>query len=260
MNKKSLRLLMGSCVVALFSLSAFPSAAQSSEIKEKPPLYTYIAEWQIPRAHWSEVAKSNDADKPVLDKSMADGTIVAYGSDSAVVHKANQTTHDNWWASTSIAGLMKVLDLFITSGSNAPDATATATVHEDEVMISRYYNWKSGPYKGGYTEIGQYKLRPNAPDDAVDTLSKNLVAPLLEKLLADGTLVEYEIDEQAIHTDSPDYFWISCTAAKAEGIDKVNAAIVETLKSSPLSGPAFDSMTDVSEHRDMLIRGDGVYK
>ena len=259
MNRKLL-CRFAACAFATIVVHPLPSAAQSSEIKEKPPLYTYIAEWQIPRAHWSEVGKSNDADKPVLDKAMADGTIVAYGSDSAVVHKANQTTHDNWWASTSIAGLMKVLDLFITSGSNAPDATATATVHEDEVMMSRYYNWKSGAYKGGYTEIAQYKLTPNAPGDTIDSLSKNLVAPLLEKLLADGTLVEYEIDEQAVHTDDPSYFWISVTTAKAEGVDKVNTAVVDTLKTSPLSGVAFDNLTDLAQHRDMLIRGDGVYK
>jgi hypothetical protein len=36
--------------------------------------------------------------------------------------------------------------------------------------------------------------------NAVETLSKNVAVPLLEKLLADPTIHEYEIDTQAIHT------------------------------------------------------------
>lgn len=33
-------------------------------------------------------------------------------------------------------------------------------------------------------------------------------------------------------------------ATNAEGLDKVNAAVQETMKSNPLGGSAFDSMTD----------------
>jgi hypothetical protein len=260
MSNKILCFSAASCGLVLFALCALPSHAQTAAAKEKPPMYTYVATWQIPRAHWSEVGKSNEADKPILDKALADGTIVGYGADSSVVHQADAPTHDNWWASMSMAGLMKILEQFMSGGSNTPDATATATKHEDEIFVSRYYNWKSGAYKNGYTEIAMYKLKPGTSDDALDMLSKNLIAPLLEKLLADGTLIEYEVDQLAVHTDSPGYFWIGYTAAKPEGLDKVNAAIADVLKASPLSGPAFDSMIEESSHRDLLIRGDGVYK
>ena len=53
-----------------------------------------------------------------------------------------------------------------------------------------------------------YRLKPDAPDDAVETLSKELIVPLLEKLFADGTLHEYEVDTQAIHTEAPGTFVI----------------------------------------------------
>ncbi len=91
-------------------------------------------------------------------------------------------------------------------------------------------------------------------------LSKNLVVPLLEKLMADGTLVEYEIDEEAIHTESPDTFWIDYIAASSEGLDKTNAALRETLKATPLAGPAFGSMVDFAPHRDYLSRTNATYK
>ena len=63
--------------------------------------------------------------------------------------------------------------------------------------------------------------------------------PLLEKLFADGTLHEYEVDTQAIHTEAPGMFSIVYLAATADGLDKVNAALEEAMKSNPLGGVAF---------------------
>ena len=111
-----------------------------------------------------------------------------------------------------------------------------------------------------YTHGASYKLKPNAPDDAVETLSKNLFVPFFEKLLADGTIHEYEIDTEAIHTEAPGTFWIFYLAANGEGLDKVNAALLETLKSNPLRGPAFNSMVDFTVHRDNLVRTSATYK
>ena len=79
-------------------------------------------------------------------------------------------------------------------------------------------------------------------------------------MLADGTILEYEIDTQAIHTQEPGTFWIAYIAAKPEGLDKVQTAVIDSLKGNPLSGPAFDSMMDYGGHRDELIRGDGTFK
>lgn len=257
---KKLCLFAGSCGLVLLALGAVPSGAQSA-IKEKPAMYTYVADWQIPRAHWGDMAKASSEDKPILDKALADGTIIGYGSDESLVHQVNAPTHNNWWSAMSMAGLIKVLDQFMAPGGNTSnDATTSATSHEDSIYVSHYYNWHPGAYKNGYTEISGYKLKADAPDDAIDTLSKNLVAPLLEKLLADGTILEYEVDELAVHTQAPGSFWIAYIAAKPDGLDKVNAAIVEVLKSSPFSGPAFGSMTDYTSHRDELIKGDGIYK
>jgi hypothetical protein len=79
-------------------------------------------------------------------------------------------------------------------------------------------------------------------------------------MLADGTIHEYEIDTEAVHTEAPGTSWIFYLAANAEGLDKVNAAIRETLKASPLSGPAFNSMVDYTDHRDYLSRTSATYK
>lgn len=249
----------GICSLVLLTLSCLPSQAQS-DAKEKPPMYSYVANWQIPRAHWAEMNAANDADKPILDKALADGTIIGYGNDEILVHQLDAETHDNWWSSMSMAGLIKVLDQFYASESATSPALQSATKHWDLILVSRYYNWKPGAWKNGYGHVGSYGLKHDAPDDALDLLSKNVVVPLLEKMLADGVIREYEIDTEAIHTTSPNTFWIVYVASSPEGLDKVDSAIQDTVKAQPLAGPAFGSMTDSKDHRDELTRGDGVYK
>jgi hypothetical protein len=241
-------------------LFAVAVQAQTTEVKERSPMYSYIANWAIPRAQWADMEKANAADSKIMDKGMADGTLVAYGNDATIVHTVEGETHDGWWSSNSMAGLMNVLDQLYSSGSASNPVFSSATKHWDEILESRYYNWKSGSYKGVYTYVAIYKLKADAPDDAVGMLSKNLVAPLLEKLLADGTIVEYEIDTAAVHTGAPGYFLIVYTAPNAEGLDKVNAAVETTIKANPLGGEAFGSFTDASAHRDQLLRTNATFK
>jgi hypothetical protein len=103
-------------------------------------------------------------------------------------------------------------------------------------------------------------LKADAPDDAVETLSKTILVPFFEKLLADGTIHEYEVDTQALHTSAPGTFDLVYITANAEGLDKVDAALTESLKANPLIGPAFGSMVDFTAHRDSLARTTATYK
>jgi hypothetical protein len=95
--------------------------------------------------------------------------------------------------------------------------------------------------------------------NAVETLSKNVAVPLLEKLLADPTIHEYQIDTQAIHT-APWHMLDRLHRRRAEDLDKVNTALQEALKASPLNGSPFGSITDSSAHRDELTRTNATYK
>jgi hypothetical protein len=203
---------------------------------------------------------ANAADKEILEKALADGTIVGYGNDENLVHHPDGETHDNWWSAMSMAGLIKVLDQFYASGNNSSPALISATKHWDNILVSRYYNWHSGAWKNGYVHESSYKLKADAPDDAVDTLSKHMIVPLLEKLLSDGAIREYEVDTEAIHTEAPGTLWIVYVASSPEGLDAVNAALRDAMKDHPLSGQAFGSMEDYSAHRDELLRGEGIYK
>ncbi|MFZ3212159.1 MAG: hypothetical protein WA188_11660 [Terriglobales bacterium] len=260
MNRKLWRVFAGLCALAMSAVWAAPARAQMSEVKENPPMYSYVGFWNIPRAQWAEMAKSDEADRPILDKAVASGTIVGYGNDVNLVHQPDGETHDEWWSAMSMAGVLNVLEQFYKSGSTTTPVLESATKHWDAIYVSRHYNWHSGSWKGVYTHGSYYKLKADAPDDAVETLSKNLLVPFFEKLLANGTIHEYEVDTEAIHTEAPGAFWVFYLAANAEALDKVNAALRETIKAHPLGGTAFGSMVDYTAHRDYLIRTNATYK
>lgn len=260
MKKAPLTVIVGLCTAAVLGVWAAPAGAQSAEVKEKPQMYSYVAYWAIPRARWAEMDKAVAADQKILDKGIAAGTLVAYGDDTTLIHQAEGFTHDNWWSSMSMAGLLNTLDEIYKSGTATSPVLGAATKHEDSMLVSRYYNWHAGSWKGAYVHTALYKLKPTAPDDALDTIAKTLIVPMYEKLLAAGTILEYEVDEEAIHTASPDNFSVTYFTATAEGQDKVAAAVREAFKANPLAGPATGAMFDYTAHRDYLARANVVFK
>lgn len=260
MNTRHWSVFTGLCGLAVFAMSAVPSRAQATEVKEKPPMYTYVSDWQFPRERWGDVAKINATDNTIFQAALNDGTLVGYGNDSNQVHTPDGESHDSWWSSTSFAGLLKVLDKLRALDNADSPVSLNPTKHWDLVLQSRYYNWKPGAYTGAYTNVMMYQLKAAAPDDAVSTLSKAVVVPMLEKLLADGTILEYEVDTEALHTDAPGLFAIVFVTPQPEGVDAARAAILGSEKDNPLIGPAFDSFIDYTQHRDELLKGNGAYK
>jgi len=120
MKQSVCRVMMGVAGFAVLGTTATLAAAQTVEVKEKPPLYRYVSYWTLPRAHWGDVDKDNaTGNQKILAPSLADGTLVGYGDDENQVHSAEGFTSDNWWQANSIAGLMKVLEAFYKGGGGA---------------------------------------------------------------------------------------------------------------------------------------------
>lgn len=239
------------CAAALMMIWARPAAAQSDE-KEKPPMYTYVAEWGIQRADWPAYEKANAATKQVFDKLIADGTIVEYGMYRNLVHREGESTHGEWWTANSWANLMKALAT-LTSAANNPELgkILAASKHSDLILVSRQYNGKSGTFENVYLRGGGYKEK-EGHGETLEKAIKSYIIPNLEKLLADGAINGYAIDREAIHTEDPSYVWIVVLASGAEGLDKFYAALEAAGKANPTGGPAFGSALDSSAHRDFL--------
>ena len=258
MQGKIATLFRGFCAVGAIAMGVSPLHAQTAEVKEKPAMYSYVANWQIPRAKWADFEKPSAASDKLLGQALSNGALLAYGADKIEVHSAEGPTHDSFWSATSLAGVLDMLDSL---SKGPPDPLLqSATKHWDAIYVSHFYNWKPGTYKDAYTHTSYYKLKDSAPDDEVGTVSKNFIVPLMEKLLADGSIIEYEVDEEAIHTESPDGFWVDYITPTSAGLDKVTAALGQALKGNTFAGPAFGAVTDSAQHRDYLSRSNVTYK
>src|SRR4051812_8723965 len=94
-------------------LAAFWPAAgvaqQKTEVKEKPPMYSYIANWELPREKAKDMEGVLGSNNALMTKLVGDGTVIGFGNDITLVHKAGESTHDIWWSSMSMGNLMKAL-------------------------------------------------------------------------------------------------------------------------------------------------------
>ena len=191
-------------------------------------MYTIVSGGAVPRA------------------SLDTGALVGYGFDKVVLHQTDGNVDVAWWSAMSMAAVL----------------TALEHLHKSDARLymSRFYNWRRGSWHDAYTQATSFTLKADAPNDAVELLSQNIFVPLFEKLLADGTLIEYRVDVEAEHTEASNTFWISFITPNAEGLDKVNAAIADTFNANPLVGPTFGSAVDFPAHRDYLYRTDATYR
>jgi hypothetical protein len=246
-----------------FGMTATLASAQTDEVKEKPPLYRYVSYWTFQRAHWAEVDKDNaTGNQKILAPALADGTLVGYGDEENLLHSAEGFTHDNWWQANSVASLIIVVEAFHKDGGSSSPLLVSSTKHWDQIFFSRFYNWKAGSWKGAYRYTGTYKLKPDAPeaDDAVRALSSFYV-PVFEKMLADGTIVEYEIDREMFHTaESRAQIVFAFLMPNVEGLDKFRAALGAALDQNSLIGPAFGSMMVIYTPEPDYVRVNATYK
>src|ERR1700720_2363912 len=201
-------------LVFVLAVTLVPAALPQTE--STPIVYTYVSQFQIPRANWA--AYSEDSEKsiiPVLEKSLADGSIISWSTSETVVHTSDGYTHGAAWSSTSIAGLMKVLDE-IRKSPPRPGQIA-ATKHEDYLMQSRMYHPGTGTPT--YLRVVCSSAKPDKPEHYTAVLKKMLV-PTFEEQLKAGVATYYGLDEQYVNTSAPSTRCLVITYPNAESIAK----------------------------------------
>ena len=238
------------CLLILVAVAA--GARLRAQTVESKPTYTYVAQWIVPRAQWADMVKIDDQERPLLDKLVADGTIVDYGTFANVIHHEDEPTHGSWFTATSEGNLMKALEAIYAQGTTTAPVLA-ASKHWDFILISRAHNAHSGHYEGAYLVGSSWDVKPGE-GHAFQELVKGRLIPIYEKLLADGVVVSYAMDTEAYHTDKPGRVSFVFTTADAAGLDKVDQALDAAFDKDPEIGPAIRSLTDGKEHRDFLLR------
>src|SRR3984893_647418 len=123
-----LKWIAGLVVVGFALVLIVPAAV--SQVESAPVVYTYVSQFQVPRANWAAYAEDTEKTVvPIVEKLTADGTIVGWSTFEAVVHTPEGYTHGAAWSSPTISGLMKVLDEIRKNGPRPSQVAANK--HED---------------------------------------------------------------------------------------------------------------------------------
>jgi hypothetical protein len=236
-------------LVIVFAAMLVPAALPQME--PTPVVYTYVSQFQVPRAHWA--AYSEDTEKtvvPIVEKMTADGTILSWSTFEQVIHTPDGYTHGAAWSSTSISGLMKVLDEIRKSGPRPGQVAATK--HEDLLMQSSMYRVGSGT--PAYLRVVCSNAKADKPGEYAATLKKLLV-PTFEEQVKKGVATFYGVDEQYVNTAAPSTRCVVINYPNAEGMDKWAAAINTTMsKWSPAERAEFAGSTVADSRRDIMAR------
>jgi hypothetical protein len=236
-------------LVIVFAAMLVPAALPQME--PTPVVYTYVSQFQVPRAHWA--AYSEDTEKtvvPIVEKMTVDGTILSWSTFEQVIHTPDGYTHGAAWSSTSISGLMKVLDEIRKSGPRPGQVAATK--HEDLLMQSSMYRVGSGT--PAYLRVVCSNAKADKPGDYTATLKKLLV-PTFEEQVKKGVATFYGVDEQYVNTAAPSTRCVVINYPNAEGMDKWAAAINATqAKWNAAERAEFAGSTVADSRRDIMAR------
>ncbi len=235
----------------VFVLAVMLVPAALPQMEPTPMVYTFVSQFQVPRAIWA--AYSEDTEKtvvPIVEKLTADGTILSWSTFEQVVHTPEGYTHGAAWSSTSISGLMKVLDEVRKAGPRPGQIAATK--HEDLLMQTSMYRMGNGT--PAYLRVVCSNAKGDKPGDYTATLKKLLV-PTFEEQVKKGVATYYGFDEQYVNTSAPSTRCVVITYPNAEGMDKWATAINTTMsKWSAAERAEFAGSTVPDSRRDIMAR------
>jgi hypothetical protein len=246
----SLGVVVCFCVAAAIGLVEQKAAAQVAS--EKLAMYTFVMEWDVPRAMWPDYQKQMATTGETLKKSVDDGTLLGYGMFDTVTHQEGAPNHGTWIQASSVASLMKVLDVLRASpASTSP--VVSASKHWDFMLSSRDYATQPGTFTNGYLRVATWIGKEGANDPG-GKIEKASIVALLDKLMADGALHAYTVDREIVHTMDAKAFFVVIVTNGAEGLDKFNAAVDDLGKNNPTALAAFDSLVSENGHRDFVAK------
>jgi len=244
-------------ICALTALSMLPLAIPMAAQEKEQTVYTYVAEWRIPRAKAAAFqAFFERTDQPVFDRLLAENAIKEWGRTTTLLHTEDGMTDAVWWSSTNFSGIDKVLTELAkidTSGMND-----LVEKHRDYYLESIIFRTGNSKATSGFLQESIYFVKAGKGEDWLK-LWKKWMQPVYEKLLADGAIMGYGIDQESVHTMPGTYRSVWVTVDSADAADKVDATFeaemnkysAEERRTTRLQ---FQEVLEPGTHRDALDR------
>ena len=214
----SRRIYLVLAVLCMALLVPLVATAQQQET----PVFTFVALWNVPRAQWGDfTAFAEKNTRPILDRLLADGTLVGWGNFNTVVHTEDGYTHGAWFAASSIAAIERALGELL---KLPPNPAALGARHRDHLFRTLIHRARTVNAANGYLWVSALQVKPGKGQEWRDLWEKYTKATY-DELQANGTLASYEVEVEQVHTESPAWRFIVYVAPSADAVDKVRAAM-----------------------------------
>jgi hypothetical protein len=240
-----------STLVFVLGLMCSPTWAQGNQ--EQQPIFTYVAEWGVPRAQWSDMEKVNAGNKALLDSLAANGTLLGYGTYENRIHSEGGMTHGSWFQADSLANIFNALDKIYAQAGTVTQPVQAASKHLDYLMVSTIHGAKAVSNSTGYLRVISAQVKPGKDEQFLEAYRRYIV-PVYAKLLADGAIVAYQLDWEYNIENAPGRFFSVATTRDAEGLDKVRMAVGELFNKNPAVLDALVSVSVPNSRNDLLAR------
>jgi hypothetical protein len=238
-------------LAVVFAIGLGMALQAPSALAQDHTYYTYVAEWAVPRSQWAAFEKERDQANSINQRLVADGTIIAWGNDTNYVHTEDGYTHEDWFTSTSRAGILKALETLRTT-STGP-AFSAVTKHRDYFLHTIGHGGKTSSGATGYLRVAVWQAKPGEGDAFVEHFKKYL-QPILDSEVADGTILMYNFDTEEIHTEAPGGYFLAIVYPNGDAMDKFYAGVQARSKDNPAVGQMIGSLTVSEAHRDSLSK------
>lgn len=246
--------IAGSAVaVAVLAAIVVAPMALSQMGQGQPVIYTFVSQFQVPRANWAQYAENTEKSfVPIAEKMLADGTIRSYSTFESIVHTPEGYTHGAAWSSTSITGLTKVLDELRKAGPQPGQIAATK--HEDYLMQTSMYAMGNGGGAPAYIRVVCQNAKPDKPEGYAAALKKYLW-PTVEAQIKQANALYVSLDSQYVNNMAPSVRCLVINYPNAESMDKWATAVNVALgKMSEADRDALFGSVVPDSRRDILAR------
>jgi hypothetical protein len=162
-----------------------------------------------------------------------------------------------WMCAKSEAAIVKTLDK-LTANPQPQSIADIIAHHHDSYRQSQVFRIGSKRASSGYLLTGEIAVKPGRRDEWLATY-KRFAQPVFEKLLTDGDILGYGVDQEHYYTRPPGIRSTWVLVASPEAIDKVEAAFnaaeaARNPQENRMINLAYADMVDAPKIRTNLLR------
>ena len=246
------------CAALLAATAAFPLSAQDG----MGPISWIALDTSAPGKSRDMIGMTIKEDGPMYDQLVKDGTLMGWGIAIPINHRLDDQWNVMLWAHmTDWAKVGELQAGFEKSfASRTPEqmaamqaAWAEASVegaHHDWIVRQQVFSQGSGEKMPRYLDLGYFTAKPGM-DQAMTEFFKTEIAPINEKMLAEGIITGYGVATQELHGE-PGWSHIYWTAyADMADKDRADAFFWSNFSDAQMASGM--SLMDWSAHKDQIL-------